>query len=105
MFNSLHSNKYSFSANQIQSLLTTTFLAVILSTLSFVVSAQDKVSVMHEDVINKDAASVWELVGDFNGLNVWHPAVAGSELQGERHNTRATHAYSHWVTAQPSMKP
>ena len=82
MFNALHSNKYSFSANQIQKLFTAAFFFSIMSTLSFIASAQEKVAVMHEDIINKDAASVWEMVGDFNGLNVWHPAVAGSELQG-----------------------
>ena len=56
--------------------------AACLSILTASVFAHEKVTVMHEDTINKDAASVWVVVGDFNGLNVWHPAVAGSELQG-----------------------
>ena len=82
MFNALHTKKYSLSARQLPNLIKVAFLSVILSAFSLIVNAQEKVSVMHEDIINKDAASLWEIVGAFNGLNVWHPAVAGSDLQG-----------------------
>ena len=78
MYNLFNIYKYSISANNLQKFLITVFL----SAFACIASAQDKVSVMHEDIIGKDAASVWETVGDFNGLNVWHPAVAGSELNG-----------------------
>ena len=73
-----HSTKHSFSAAHVFRLL----FAAFLSAFTFVVNAQEKITVMHEDTISKDAASVWEVIGDFNGLNNWHPAVAGSELQG-----------------------
>ena len=33
--------------------------------------------------INAPAARVWELIGGFNDLPDWHPAVARSEVDGE----------------------
>ncbi len=30
------------------------------------------------------ATAVWALLGDFNGLYRWHPAVVDSQLEGER---------------------
>jgi len=31
------------------------------------------------------ASAVWALIGDFNGLYRWHPAVLDSQLEGQRH--------------------
>jgi mxaD protein len=78
MFNSIISNKYNTSLRHFGKFL----FAACLSVLAAGLYAQEKVTVMHEETIGKDAASVWEVVGDFNGLSVWHPAVAESELQG-----------------------
>jgi mxaD protein len=34
-------------------------------------------------VVNAAADDVWALVGDYNSLNQWHPAVKKSELRGD----------------------
>lgn len=34
--------------------------------------------------INSPAQAIWALLGDFNGLYRWHPAVADSLLSGDR---------------------
>ncbi len=39
--------------------------------------------------LNVPAAKVWEVVGRFNALSDWHPAVEKSELEGEG-TTRGT---------------
>ncbi|MGV1793964.1 SRPBCC family protein [Rhizobium sp. A37_96] len=33
-------------------------------------------------VIDAPIEAVWEVVRDFNGLPNWHPAIAGSEIEG-----------------------
>ncbi len=39
-------------------------------------------SVSHQQNFAKSADDLWIALGDFNGLNNWHPAVSGSELTG-----------------------
>lgn len=41
------------------------------------------VSVEETAILNAGAADVWALVGDFNGLNHWHPAVSASHQEGD----------------------
>ena len=79
MFNRL-SLKQRYAASHTLSKL---IIGIFITLLSICSRAGEPVSVEHEQIINKDAASIWALAGDFNSLNVWHPAVASSELQGE----------------------
>ena len=44
--------------------------------------AAGAVSVTREVTIDSTPATVWKLVGNFNALDVWHPAVVKSELNG-----------------------
>lgn len=39
-------------------------------------------SVTREATIDRDPAVVWKMVGGFNNLDVWHPAVASSTATG-----------------------
>ena len=41
--------------------------------------ARDTVSVTRSVTVAAPASEVWRLVGDFHGLDRWHPAVAKSE--------------------------
>lgn len=41
-------------------------------------------TVEREMTIDKAPATVWKLVGDFNALDVWHPAVASSTATGAK---------------------
>lgn len=45
--------------------------------------AAGALSVEREVTIDNSPATVWKLVGNFNALDVWHPAVLESELQGK----------------------
>ncbi|WP_309624663.1 SRPBCC family protein [Methylibium sp.] len=44
-------------------------------------------SVSREATIDSSPDTVWKLVGGFNALDVWHPAIKGSKLTGN--GTRA----------------
>ena len=44
--------------------------------------AADSLSVTREVTIDSTPATVWKLVGNFNALDVWHPAVSKSEVNG-----------------------
>ena len=44
--------------------------------------AAGTLSVTREVTIDSTPATVWKLVGNFNALDVWHPAVSKSELNG-----------------------
>lgn len=44
--------------------------------------AADSLSVTREVTIDSTPATVWKLVGNFNALDVWHPAVSKSEING-----------------------
>jgi mxaD protein len=62
---------------------TTLFLAtgaVLLSASS--AFAAGALSVSREVTVDSSPATVWKLVGGFNALDVWHPAVANSTVKG-----------------------
>lgn len=44
--------------------------------------AAGTLSVTREVTIDSTPATVWKLVGNFNALDVWHPAITKSELNG-----------------------
>jgi mxaD protein len=44
--------------------------------------AAGTLSVTREVTIDSTPATVWKLVGNFNALDVWHPAISKSELKG-----------------------
>jgi mxaD protein len=45
--------------------------------------ASDKMLTVSESVVvNTTAEKTWKLLGDYNSLNQWHPAVKTSELSG-----------------------
>ena len=41
-----------------------------------------ELSVQRETTIDRAPATVWKMVGDFNALDVWHPAVTRSTATG-----------------------
>lgn len=56
--------------------------AVLLLLAGTAASAAGKLQVTREAEINANADELWELVGEFGGLQNWHPAVVSSELTG-----------------------
>ena len=44
--------------------------------------AAGALSVEREVTVDNSSATVWKLVGNFNSLDVWHPAIVKSELNG-----------------------
>jgi mxaD protein len=44
--------------------------------------AAGSLSVTREVTVDVSPATAWKLVGNFNGLDVWHPAIKNSELTG-----------------------
>lgn len=64
------------------------FFAVSLMVVPMLASAHGptRQQVKESIMINAAPEKVWELVGDFSGLDKWHPAVASVELKGD--NTR-----------------
>jgi mxaD protein len=52
--------------------------------------AAESISVSRETTVDSSPATVWKLVGDFNALDVWHPAVARSTASGGDNKTGAT---------------
>lgn len=44
------------------------------------IAHEGKLTVTRQVTVDAPAASVWKYVGNFNALDVWHPAVAKSEL-------------------------
>ncbi len=57
-------------------------LAVGMLGLVQVASAGGMLSVSREIELNASADTVWKMIGHFNHLDVWHPAVVDSSLQG-----------------------
>lgn len=45
--------------------------------------AAGALSVSREVTIDNTPSTVWKLIGNFNALDVWHPAVLKSELNGD----------------------
>lgn len=54
-------------------------------------ATDESVSVSREVVLAVAPADVWKKVGDFNGLNNWHPAIAKSEIVKGNNNEVGAH--------------
>jgi mxaD protein len=54
-------------------------------------AAAETVSVSKEGSVPMAAADLWKKVGDFNGLNTWHPAIAKSEVVKGNNNEVGAH--------------
>ena len=61
------------------SLVFATFMAQSI----FSYAGEHMLHVSKHVVVNASAAEAWALVGDYNSLNQWHPAVQTSELHGD----------------------
>lgn len=59
-----------------------TILATTLMLGSAAAMAAGALSVQREATVDAAPATAWKLVGDFNGLDVWHPAVVNSTMKG-----------------------
>ncbi|MBX2869079.1 MAG: SRPBCC family protein [Acidiferrobacterales bacterium] len=57
------------------------YLALCLS-LTGKVYAGGNLTAEYERTIPKSAAEIWQLVGNFNGLHEWHPAVVKTDADG-----------------------
>ena len=51
----------------------------------------EAVTVSKEASVTGAPADVWKKVGDFNGLNTWHPAIAASEIVKGSNNEVGAH--------------
>lgn len=54
-------------------------------------AAAETVTVSKEVVLAMAPADLWKKVGDFNGLNTWHPAIAKSEVVKGNNNEVGAH--------------
>ncbi len=93
---------------------------LLIASCSFAAGA---LSVEREATVDAAPDTVWKLVGNFNALDVWHPAVAKSTMKGAGTKAGATreltlgngakinekltaysavkHSYSYAITASP----
>lgn len=55
---------------------------MLMSHTIFSYAGNNALHVSKHVVVNAPAHKVWALVGDYNSLNKWHPAVKTSELTG-----------------------
>lgn len=53
--------------------------------------AAETLTVAKEGSFDMSAADLWKKVGDFNGLNTWHPAIAKSEIVKGTNNEVGAH--------------
>ncbi len=61
-----------------------TILIAFLSLFTVASNAADgALTVSKQAVLDVPPSTAWALLGDFNGLNNWHPAVADSELSSD----------------------
>lgn len=51
--------------------------------------ADGALSFSREATVNSAPATVWKYVGDFNGTDLWHPAVRSSTLKGKSNKVGA----------------
>ena len=56
--------------------------------------AAGSLSVTREATLDAAPATAWKLIGNFNGLDVWHPALAGSTGKGSGTAAGSTRALS-----------
>ena len=59
--------------------------AALLLASAAAASHAGELSVQREMTIDRAPATVWKMVGDFNALDVWHPAVTRSIATGNTH--------------------
>jgi len=60
-----------------------TILIAFLSLFMVSSHAAGSLNVSKQIVLDVPPSTAWALLGDFNGLNRWHPAVAASDLSGD----------------------
>jgi mxaD protein len=60
----------------------TLLFSTLIACSIFSYAGGNMLHVSKQVVVNASAAEAWELVGDYNSLNKWHPAVKKSELNG-----------------------
>lgn len=60
--------------------ITKIWVSLVVVTLSLSVQAAESLQVSKDITVNAQAATVWKMIGNFNGLDVWHPVVIGSEI-------------------------
>ena len=53
--------------------------------------AAETITVSKEAVVAMTPADLWKKVGDFNGMNTWHPAIASSEIVKGNNNEVGAH--------------
>lgn len=53
--------------------------------------AAETITVSKEAVVAMTPADLWTKVGDFNGMNTWHPAIASSEIVKGNNNEIGAH--------------
>lgn len=54
-------------------------------------AAAEALTVTKEVTLPMAPAAVWAKIGDFNGLNTWHPAIAKSEIVSGANNEPGAH--------------
>lgn len=61
------------------------FFAVTMMVVPMLASAHGptRQQVKESIMINAAPEKVWEVIGDFGGIDKWHPAVASTELKGD----------------------
>ena len=63
------------------------FLTLFMTLSTFSSKATDgTLNVTKQINLDVSPSAVWAALGDFNGLNRWHPAVANSDLNGDGKN-------------------
>jgi mxaD protein len=60
--------------------------ALLLLVPGYSAAAAKTLHVTKTTTINADAAKVWDVVKNFDGLNTWHPAVAKDEIVSGTNN-------------------
>lgn len=57
-----------------------------LAVLSFSAYADGKLNSYFSIVIDANASRVWEIVKDYDGLNIWHPVFSGADIKSGNNN-------------------
>ena len=60
--------------------------ALLLLVPGYSIAAAKTLHVTKSITINADAAKVWDVVKNFDGLNTWHPAIAKDEIVSGTNN-------------------
>ena len=58
-----------------------TSLAATMMAFSLTAFAGGALEVNKDIMVDANPATVWKMVGNFNGLDVWHPVVVSSDLE------------------------